>query len=71
VLIEPPLDRAVLLADLRDAYGLTADSLEFVPVGWASAAYVLRAAGERYFLKLWPDGREAAHAVRRFPWCSD
>jgi Ser/Thr protein kinase RdoA (MazF antagonist) len=67
VLIEPPLDRAVLLGDLRDAYGLTADSLEFVPVGWAAAAYVVRVAGERYFLKLWPGAREAAAAVQRFP----
>ncbi|HEY0471787.1 MAG TPA: aminoglycoside phosphotransferase family protein [Kribbella sp.] len=68
MLIEPPLDRAALLTDLRDAYGLTGDSLEFVPVGWASAAFVLRVAGERYFLKLWPGGRDADAAVQRFPF---
>jgi Ser/Thr protein kinase RdoA (MazF antagonist) len=65
VLSEPRVDRTTLLADVQSHYGLTADSVEFLPVGWTAAAYVLRVGGERYFLKLWPGGRGA---VDRLPF---
>jgi len=64
---EPAIDRARLIATVRDVYGLPGERLSFVPVGYAAACYVLHCAGgARYFLKLWPDtrvGRE--HADRR------
>lgn len=67
MLVEPRVDRAALLAAVRDLYGIEVDEAEFVPVGWAAAGYVLRGGGERYFLKLWPGGRDAAAAITRLP----
>src|SRR5436190_17815636 len=61
---EPALDRGALIAVVRAAYGFEAAWLAFVPVGYAAACYELRdGAGQRRFLKLWPDtgaGRAAA-----------
>lgn len=51
VRLEPPLDRARLLAAAVRAYGLPARSIAFVPLGLGSACYVLDG---RWFLKLWP-----------------
>ncbi|GAA0954278.1 hypothetical protein GCM10009554_59780 [Kribbella koreensis] len=67
MLVEPRLDRAALLDTLREHYGLAFEALRFIPVGWASAAYEVQAGDDRYFLKLWPDGRDAAGAVARLP----
>jgi Ser/Thr protein kinase RdoA (MazF antagonist) len=67
MLTEPRVDRTRLLTDLQLAYGLAIDSLEFVPVGWVAAAYVVRAGDELYFVKLWPGGRGAGDAVGRLP----
>ncbi|GAA3544974.1 phosphotransferase enzyme family protein [Kribbella ginsengisoli] len=67
MLVEPRLDRAALLDTLREHYGLAFEALRFIPVGWASAAYEVQADDDRYFLKLWPDGRDAAGAVARLP----
>ena len=61
---EPAIDRAALVAAVDDAYGVTIERLEFVPVGFATACYLAHlASGERRFLKLWPQtraGREMA-----------
>jgi Ser/Thr protein kinase RdoA (MazF antagonist) len=61
---EPPIDRRALAEVVREEYGFAPASLEFVPVGYAAACYVLAdARGRRRFLKLWPDtgaGRAAA-----------
>src|SRR5579875_2059384 len=55
---EPPIDRTRLVEAVRDAYGLPAERLTFVPVGYASACYELHCErGARYFLKLWPATR--------------
>lgn len=52
---EPRIARAALLATVRERYGIAAEGLTFVPVGYAAACYVLRGAGgERFFLKVWP-----------------
>lgn len=52
---------------LRNLFDIEADDVEFVPVGYVAACYVLRRDGEpRYFLKLWPDtatGRESAASL--------
>lgn len=61
------MDRASLLDSVRELYGLAFEGLRFVPVGWVSAAYELRVGDERYFLKLWPGGRDAPGAVARLP----
>jgi Ser/Thr protein kinase RdoA (MazF antagonist) len=68
MLAEPAVDRSSLFAAVHRYYGLTVSALEFVPVGWASAAYVLRVGESQYFLKLWPDRREAAGALDRLPF---
>ncbi len=50
---EPPIDRASLVATVRELYGLRVESLTFVPVGYVAACYALLCAGgARYFLKL-------------------
>ncbi len=52
---EPPIAHAPLLATIHAAYGLPAERLTFVPVGYAAACYrVERADGAPLFLKLWP-----------------
>jgi len=68
VLSEPRVERTALLRAVDRQYGLAADSIEFLPVGWTAAAYVLRVGGERYFLKLWPGGHGADAAVGRLPF---
>jgi Ser/Thr protein kinase RdoA (MazF antagonist) len=68
MLVEPAVDRDSLIAAVHQYYGLTVASLEFVPVGWGTAGYKLRAGDSQYFLKLWPDGREAAGALDRLPF---
>lgn len=61
---EPPIDHAELLDAVRAAYGLTAEDLTFMPVGYVAACYVVRCAdGERYFLKLWPATRVGSVGV--------
>jgi len=66
---EPSIDHARLVETVRDVYGLPADRLAFVPVGYAAACYTLHCAGETeaaYILKLWPDTRAGrAGAARR------
>jgi Ser/Thr protein kinase RdoA (MazF antagonist) len=67
MLIEPAVDRSSLVAAVHQYYGFTVASLEFVPVGWGTAGYALRAGDSQYFLKLWPDRRKAAGALDRLP----
>jgi len=58
VKIEPRIDRASLVAAVRVEYGIEAEDLSFVPVGFVAVCYVVRVSGtSRYFLKLWPDTR--------------
>ena len=65
---EPVVNRARLLAGVRQAYGLPLVSLEFVPVGYASAVYLARTAGNiAYLLKMWPDVHTRREAVARLP----
>ncbi len=52
---EPRIARAAMLATVRERYGIVAEGLTFVPVGYAAACYVLHGAGGgRFFLKVWP-----------------
>jgi spectinomycin phosphotransferase len=71
VLVEPPIDRSMLADAVLQYYGLAISSLEFVPVGWASAGYSLTADGSQYFLKLWPDRRRASGALDRLPFVQE
>lgn len=64
MLSEPRVDRAALVDAVRTSYGITVDSLRFIPVGWASACYDI---DQRYFLKLWLNPDDAAQAVARLP----
>lgn len=61
---EPTISRSRLLQAVHDAYGITAHTAEFVPVGYAAACYALGISKQaRYFLMLWPNthaGRAAA-----------
>ena len=68
MLIEPVVDRDSLIAAVQQYYGRTVTSLEFVPVGWSTIGYKLRAGDSQYFLKLWPDRRKAAGALDRLPY---
>jgi Ser/Thr protein kinase RdoA (MazF antagonist) len=63
MLVEPAIDRSSLATAVHRYYGLPVDSIEFVPVGWGTAGYVLN--GSQYFLKLWP--RESPGALARLP----
>jgi spectinomycin phosphotransferase len=67
VLVEPRLDHGRLLDSVRELYGMAFESLRFIPRGWVSAGYEVRAGEDRYFLKLWPGGRNAEDAVARLP----
>lgn len=67
MLVEPPLDRALLLESVRDLYSLAFEELRFIPLGWVSAGYEVRVGDDRYFLKVWPGGRDASGAVVRLP----
>jgi aminoglycoside phosphotransferase (APT) family kinase protein len=67
VLVEPRLDRAALLDSVRELYGLAFEGLRFIPLGWVSAGYEVRAGDDQYFLKLWLDKRDADGAVARLP----
>ncbi|HLZ71760.1 MAG TPA: phosphotransferase [Dehalococcoidia bacterium] len=62
---EPSVNRERLIAVVRAEYQIPAEKLDFVPVGFDAACYVLHCAGgQRYFLKLWPElrlGQAAAH----------
>jgi hypothetical protein len=66
VRFEPPVDRSRLLAAVRDAYGIPARQLTFVPVGLGAAFYLLRRYVEdmavclRGLLDEDADGREDA-----------
>jgi aminoglycoside phosphotransferase (APT) family kinase protein len=58
VRVEPPIDHELLVDAVRKEYGLMAESLTFVPVGFVAACYVVRCRDwEPLFLKLWPDTR--------------
>ena len=66
---EPPIDHHHLIQAVRSDYGLPAEALTFVPVGYVAACYTVRCTdGERYFLKWWPNtilgGKEAAEIGR-------
>jgi Ser/Thr protein kinase RdoA (MazF antagonist) len=67
VLVEPRLDRGLLLDSVRELYGMAFEGLRFIPRGWVSAGYEVRVGEDRYFLKLWPGGRDAEGAVARLP----
>ncbi len=55
------VDRADLTDAVAEAYGLKIARIRFVPKGEASHAYtVYRTGGDRYFLKLYRDGRMSA-----------
>lgn len=63
---EPDIDRARLIAAVREAYGLAAEQLRFMPVGFAAACYVVDdATGRQHFLKLWPNARGRSDTARR------
>jgi Ser/Thr protein kinase RdoA (MazF antagonist) len=63
---EPPLDRARLADAVREQYALDVAALEFVPVGYATACYLVHlAGGGRRFLKLWPDTAAARPVAAR------
>lgn len=51
---EPALDRGLILAAIRAAYGLDLDHIEFIPEGTAHA-YKVAGPGGRFFVKLLPD----------------
>jgi Ser/Thr protein kinase RdoA (MazF antagonist) len=69
VQFEPDVDRAALLRTITSAYGIDADELDFVPVGYVAACYEVRAYGRAtHFAKLLPDsaiGRSSALALDR------
>jgi spectinomycin phosphotransferase len=55
MLEKPALSDEKIIASLRQSYGITASSLEFLPLGYDSSAWVYRATLEnrqRYFLKV-------------------
>ncbi|HEY7295277.1 MAG TPA: phosphotransferase [Dehalococcoidia bacterium] len=63
---EPSINRKRLIAAVRAEYQIPAERLEFVPVGFDAACYVMRCANdERYFLKLWPGLRLGQAAANR------
>jgi Ser/Thr protein kinase RdoA (MazF antagonist) len=62
---EPPVDRLQLLEAARDACGIPARDLTFLPVGLEAACYVLSATDGSYFLKLWPHLRLGQQAAAR------
>lgn len=64
---EPPIDRARLVEAIRQSYDLPVVGLEFRPVGYAAASYVVRTEGARYFLKVWPDPHTHPEAIERLP----
>jgi len=53
---EPDIDRGRLIEAVRTAYGVSARSIEFLPLGFG-ACYDLTATDRRYFLKVWPYAR--------------
>ncbi|HEX2865047.1 MAG TPA: aminoglycoside phosphotransferase family protein [Deinococcales bacterium] len=60
--VEPPLDRAALLASLLGTHGLALDALAFIPQGMA-AAYRAQGPSGTFFVKVFPGtptGRELA-----------
>ncbi|WP_112240709.1 phosphotransferase enzyme family protein [Kribbella monticola] len=71
MLVEPPVDRSTLTDAVLQYYGLTVSSLEYVPVGWATAGYSVWADGSQYFLKLWPDRERATGALERLPFVQE
>jgi len=63
---EPSIDRARLIEAVREAYGIPAQELTFVPLGFVAACYVVHEAGEdKHFLKLWPELRLGEAAAAR------
>jgi hypothetical protein len=65
---EPAIDRGALIVRLRDEYGIAASRLTFVPVGFVAVCYVVDCdAGERYFLKLWPNTHSSQVSIARLP----
>jgi hypothetical protein len=68
VKFEPAVDRGALIARLRDEYAIAATHLTFVPVGFVAVCYVVDCdAGDRYFLKLWPDTHASQVSIARLP----
>jgi Ser/Thr protein kinase RdoA (MazF antagonist) len=67
VLSDPLPDHTALLSTICTSYGVTAERLTFIPRGWVSAGYELRAADAVYFVKLWLTPDDAARAVARLP----
>jgi spectinomycin phosphotransferase len=45
----------MMLARIRDLYGLSAEELVHIPSGEYAACYAVRAGAERFFLKIWPE----------------
>jgi spectinomycin phosphotransferase len=67
--VEPTIDRAAVLAALRDQYGLSAATINFVPEGEVGVGYAFAAAdGARYFAKLWPPSRIGRLQQARLPY---
>lgn len=63
---EPAVDRGRLIEAVRDAYGVPAQDLAFVPEGFVAACYVVDGAdGSRFFLKFWPHLRVGQAAAER------
>jgi aminoglycoside phosphotransferase (APT) family kinase protein len=66
VRFEPAINHARLIETVREEYGIPAQDLDFVPVGFVAACYVVNCAGgERFFLKIWPQLRVGRAAARR------
>jgi spectinomycin phosphotransferase len=58
--LEPPIDYQLLLSTLHEAYGIRANRLRFLPVGFVTISYIVECPGqnpERYFLKVWNNSR--------------
>src|SRR3954447_23128087 len=65
---EPDLDRARVLLGLKDVYGVDADGVVFVPVGYATACYRVVVDGSAtWFLKLFPNTAVTASVIDRLP----
>jgi Ser/Thr protein kinase RdoA (MazF antagonist) len=65
---EPELDRGRVLRGVQDVYGVEAEAIRFVPVGYATACYVVAARGTpAWFLKLFPDTGVTASVIDRQP----
>jgi len=65
---EPQLDRDGILRGVQDLFGIHADGISFVPVGYATACYELtHGSVATWFLKIFPDTGVTASVIERQP----